>query len=79
MLIVSPASLIYNWERECKKFAPQLRTVVAAGDRQERTELMADMRDVDVWITSYPLLRRDIEWYEKQVFRTLVPRRSASD
>ncbi|WP_373231406.1 SNF2 helicase associated domain-containing protein [Cohnella sp.] len=71
VLIVSPASLIYNWERECKKFAPQLRTVVAAGDRQERSELMSDMRDVDVWITSYPLLRRDIEWYEKQSFRTL--------
>lgn len=71
VLIVSPASLIYNWERECKKFAPQLRTVVAAGDRQERNELMSDMSDVDVWITSYPLLRRDIEWYEKQSFRTL--------
>jgi hypothetical protein len=50
VLIVSPASLIYNWERECKKFAPQLRTVVAAGDRQESTELMSDMSDVDVWI-----------------------------
>lgn len=71
VLIVSPASLIYNWERECKKFAPQLRTVVAAGDRQERTELMSDMSNTDVWITSYPLLRRDIEWYEKQSFRTL--------
>lgn len=71
VLIVSPASLIYNWERECKKFAPELRTVVAAGDRQERSELMSDMSDVDVWITSYPLLRRDIEWYEKQKFRTL--------
>ncbi len=71
VLIVSPASLIYNWERECKKFAPELRTVVAAGDRQERSELMSDMTDADVWITSYPLLRRDIEWYEKQNFRTL--------
>ncbi|TFE30882.1 DEAD/DEAH box helicase [Cohnella luojiensis] len=71
VLIVSPASLIYNWERECKKFAPGLRTVVAAGDRQERSELMSEMKDVDVWITSYPLLRRDIEWYEKQNFRAL--------
>jgi SNF2 family DNA or RNA helicase len=71
VLIVSPASLIYNWERECKKFAPGLRTIVAAGDRQERSELMSEMKDVDVWITSYPLLRRDIEWYEKQQFRTV--------
>ncbi|MFC5468338.1 SNF2 helicase associated domain-containing protein [Cohnella suwonensis] len=73
VLIVSPASLIYNWERECKRFAPELRTVVAAGDRQERSELLSDISvgDADVWITSYPLLRRDIEWYEKQNFRAL--------
>jgi len=71
VLIVSPASLIYNWERECKKFAPHLRTIVAAGDRQERSELMTDPSDCDVWITSYPLLRKDIEWYEKINFRAL--------
>lgn len=71
VLIVSPASLIYNWERECKKFAPELRTLVAAGDRQERSEMMSDLSEVDVWITSYPLLRRDIDWYEKQNFRAL--------
>ena len=71
VLIVSPASLIYNWEREFKKFAPSIRTVVAAGDRQERSEMMADLSAADVWITSYPLLRRDIEWYEKQRFRAL--------
>lgn len=71
VLIVSPASLIYNWEREFKKFAPSIRTVVAAGDRQERAEMMEDLSSADVWITSYPLLRRDIEWYEKQRFRAM--------
>lgn len=71
VLIVSPASLIYNWEREFKRFAPSIRTVVAAGDRQERSEMMGDLSLADVWITSYPLLRRDIEWYEKQRFRAL--------
>ncbi|WEK55334.1 MAG: DEAD/DEAH box helicase [Candidatus Cohnella colombiensis] len=71
VLIVCPASLIYNWAREFQRFAPQLRVVVAAGDREERSELMADFQGADVWITSYPLLRRDIESYEQQHFRTL--------
>jgi len=71
-LIVCPASLIYNWEREFRKFAPELKTIVAAGDRQERSGIMAeDPREADVWITSYPLLRRDIEWYEQRRFRTV--------
>ncbi|MFC4600429.1 SNF2 helicase associated domain-containing protein [Cohnella hongkongensis] len=72
VLIVCPASLIYNWEREVRRFAPELRTVVAAGDPQERGDLMEDgLQAADVWITSYPLLRRDIEWYETRTFRSL--------
>ena len=29
------------------------------------------MKDIDVIITSYPLLRRDIKWYENQTFHTV--------
>ncbi|MGI6600263.1 MAG: SNF2 helicase associated domain-containing protein [Dethiobacteria bacterium] len=58
-LVVAPASLIYNWEAEIKKFAPQLKTLVIAGTKQERRELLSQINHVDVAITSYPLLRRD--------------------
>ncbi|WP_409345618.1 SNF2 helicase associated domain-containing protein [Paenibacillus sp. MBLB4367] len=72
VLIVSPASLTYNWRNELKRFAPALRTALAVGDKQDRESLLNEMADVDVVITSYPLLRRDTELYAGRSFRLLV-------
>lgn len=63
-LIVCPSSLVYNWEAECAKFAPELRVRVIAGTPQERSALR-DKTDADVLVTSYDLLRRDVEDYER--------------
>lgn len=71
-LVVAPASLIYNWEKECARFAPQLRTLVVAGSKEEREELLKNTKDIDLLITSYPLLRRDSELYSPFFFRTLI-------
>lgn len=61
-LIVCPASLVYNWQAEFAKFAPGMRVRVVAGTAPERHDLRAQ-GDVDVLITSYDLLRRDIQEY----------------
>lgn len=66
-LIVCPASLSYNWAAEFRKFAPSLRVAIVIGDRKEREELLTH-RAADVFITSYPLLRRDIELYQQTEF-----------
>lgn len=71
-LIVAPASLVYNWMYELQKFAPEIRTAIADGPQSERNRLLQDGSKYDVIITSYPLLRRDIEWYAKQSFHTLI-------
>lgn len=70
-LIICPASLVYNWRNELKKFAPQLQAVIADGSKTERNGVLKDMSQVDVIITSYPLLRRDIELYAWHTFHTL--------
>nr|WP_295972265.1 DEAD/DEAH box helicase [uncultured Bacillus sp.] len=70
-LIVCPSSLIYNWLSELMKFAPQIAAVVMDGQRAERAELQKEALEMDVVITSYPLLRKDIKWYEKQTFHTV--------
>ncbi|MCL6457476.1 MAG: SNF2 helicase associated domain-containing protein, partial [Gorillibacterium sp.] len=70
-LIVSPASLVYNWQNEFRRFAPELRTVITDGSKLERDSLLKNISKVDVIITSYPLLRRDIAWYASKAFHTL--------
>lgn len=71
VLIVCPSSLTYNWLQEITKFAPEMQAIVIDGKKADREELQKDSKDVDVMITSYPLLRRDIKWYEKQTFHTV--------
>ncbi|AWB45729.1 helicase SNF [Paenibacillus sp. CAA11] len=70
VLIVAPASLVYNWENEFKKFAPELQVRVAAGSKQERTHQAA--AEADVIITSYPALRRDSDIYDNMKFSTMI-------
>jgi len=62
-LIVAPASLIYNWAAEIKKFAPELQAEVVAGNKSER-ERLANQVGLDIVITSYASLRQDIEMYQ---------------
>ncbi|MGI6755961.1 MAG: DEAD/DEAH box helicase [Atopobiaceae bacterium] len=63
-LIVCPASLVYNWQAEFSRFAPSLNVRVVAGSVEERS-LVRKLSRTDVMITSYELLRRDIEDYAK--------------
>jgi SNF2 family DNA or RNA helicase len=71
ILIVCPASLTYNWLNEVKKFAPGVHAVIVDGDKSERTAKQKQISDSDIVITSYPLLRKDLLWYEKQTFHTV--------
>jgi len=71
VLVVCPSSLTYNWLAEIRKFASQLKTVVIDGTKAERTKLLTERTGVDVMIISYPLLRREINWFEKQTFHTV--------
>ena len=74
-LIVAPTSLLYNWLSEIQRFAPDLSAVVITGSAAQRERMWAHLRehgDVDVTISSYPLLRRDLEWMEDIHFRFIV-------
>ena len=63
-LIVCPASLVYNWQAEFRRFAPQMDVRVISGNAPERKNLIEGSGDADVLITSYDLLKRDLPLYE---------------
>ena len=71
VLIVCPSSVTYNWLHELMQFAPELQAIVIDGELVARQELLRDLANVDVVITSYPLLRRDLASYEKLTFHTV--------
>ena len=53
------------------QFAPELQAIVIDGGLSARQQLLRDLEDVDVIITSYPLLRRDLTSYDKLTFHTV--------
>lgn len=62
-LVIAPTSLVYNWQEEAQKFAPELRVLVIEGTPKERETYLADIKNWDLVVTSYPVLRRDIDIY----------------
>ena len=67
-LVVAPATLIYNWQDEIKKFSNQLKTVCITGNIAQRKKLIENLQDYDVVITSYDYIRRDFELYKDYQF-----------
>lgn len=71
-IVVCPSSLYINWEKELKKFAPSINMLVISGSSDERRKLIKKASKYDVIITSYDMLKRDIELYESYNFKYII-------
>ena len=61
-LLVCPTSVVANWERELRRFAPSLTSLVHQGSGRRHGEAFAQAaREVDIVLTSYALARLDAE------------------
>lgn len=67
-IVVSPTSLVLNWKNEFKKFAPELKVLPVIGSAEERKNLIENAGGYEILVTSYELLRRDVELYENKEF-----------
>ena len=63
-IVISPSSLALNWMAEAKKFTPNIKVQVISGNANERKQKIANIKNYDLVITSYDLLKRDIEKYK---------------
>ncbi len=71
-LVVCPTSLVLNWEQELHRFAPGIRVLCVTGSAEARLEQLANAHDQQVIITSYDMLKRDVEAYEPLTLRYLI-------
>jgi superfamily II DNA or RNA helicase len=72
-LVVCPASLVYNWTSEIARFAPQLDAVAVTGPRTARADAIARAtRAGSVLVTSYELMKRDVDLYAETAFSCLA-------
>lgn len=63
-IVVCPTTLMLNWESEISKFAPSLKVLTVMGSYDERVKMIKTASNYDVVITSYDLIRRDVDLYE---------------
>ena len=69
-LIVAPTSLLGNWKSEIEKFTPALRVALYYG--ANRKEILNNINQYDLIITTYTLVNLDSEALKKQKFYYLV-------
>ncbi|MEM6915788.1 MAG: DEAD/DEAH box helicase, partial [Verrucomicrobiota bacterium] len=69
-LILAPKSVVPNWEKEAKKFAPSLKVMVLQGPN--RKKYYSVLPHCDLVVTSYPVLLRDAEEILNQPFHYVV-------
>lgn len=65
-IVVSPSSLVLNWQNEANKFATELKILIISGSAFERKKQIQSIDKYDLVITSYDLLKRDIEYYNEK-------------
>lgn len=71
-IVVCPSSLVLNWKAEIEKWCPEIKVLIVSGDMQTRKDLIKSCESYNLVITSYDLLKRDIEEYEGKFFNYII-------
>jgi superfamily II DNA or RNA helicase len=69
-LVIVPTSLVGNWQRECKRYAPFLKVVAVFGNKRQGS--YGGIYHADVVVTSYPILLRDLAKFLEYEYHLIV-------
>jgi SNF2 family DNA or RNA helicase len=69
-LIIVPASLIYNWENEIKRFVPGMIAYCHKGNQRKKS--ISWFRKFDIIISSYHTVRQDIDLLSSFSFHYII-------
>lgn len=69
-LVVCPSTIVFNWVNEARRFTPDLKVVRLTGSDRHAT--YKEIKDADIVVTSYAILRRDIRALKDYNFRFTV-------
>jgi superfamily II DNA or RNA helicase len=69
-LVITPTSLVLNWQREAQRFAPDLKVLALQGP--ERQQEFAQIANADLVLTTYALLHRDQEILLSHQYHLLI-------
>ncbi|MFQ8706634.1 MAG: SNF2-related protein [Thomasclavelia sp.] len=71
-IVITPATLILNWQDEIKKFSTDLNVLCISGSLATRKKLIEQINNYNVIITSYDYLRRDYNLYKDYCFEYII-------
>jgi SNF2 family DNA or RNA helicase len=69
-LVLCPKSVVYNWEAEIRRFAPELPVSVHYGVERDFSDVKAD--EFRVILSTYATLRRDVEEFGTIEFMYII-------
>lgn len=65
-LVIAPTSVVPNWLSEFEKFAPDINvTMLRSTVARSKLDLASELTNMDVLVTSYAIIQRDVEIFSK--------------
>ncbi|CAN6629925.1 ISWI chromatin-remodeling complex ATPase Isw2p [Trichomonascus vanleenenianus] len=74
-IVIVPKSTLDNWDREFKRWTPEVHTLVLQGDKESRGKLIQDRLmscDFDVCITSYEMVLREKGYLKRFAWQYII-------